>query len=309
MMAAEQKQGVNILLADDESFMREITMNALSVGGYREVRSVFRLSHLREVMGSANPDLLIINGEMSDGDAVEFVRQVRLFRIGRNPFIPVIMTSWHSEGAFVRRVVDGGVDVLVTKPFAAGQLFARIDFLVNGRPPFVATSTYIGPDRRKAKREGDFPQFEVPNTLRERIEGKAFDPEDAGARIAKAFTRIKRHRKRMQENDIGRLFAALSQATREDGASEERHDIVEALKETTRLYLAEMRSSGKAKRLANAFTALLKRVTSMNGGCSSDDCNHMAKLIAEMGIAVPSGSGAVFPGDTSDIFIQAGPAI
>jgi len=308
-MAAEKKQGVNILLADDESFMREITMNALSVGGYREVRSVFRLAQLREVMGSANPDLLIINGEMSDGDAVDFVRQVRLFQIGRNPFIPVIMTSWHSEGAFVRRVVDCGVDVLVTKPFAAGQLFARIDFLANGRPHFVATSTYIGPDRRKAKREGDFPQFEVPNTLRERIEGKASDAEDAGVRIARAFTRIKQHRKRMQENDIGRLFAALSQATREGGASEERHDIVEALKETTRLYLAEMRSSGKAKRLANAFTALLKRVTSMNGGCSPEDCNHMAKLIAEMGIAVPTGSGAVFVGDTSDIFIQAGPAI
>ncbi len=308
MMAAEQKQGVNILVADDESFMREITMNALSAGGYREVRSVFRLAQLREVMGSANPDLLIINGEMSDGDAVDFVRQVRLFRIGRNPFIPVIMTSWNSEGAFVRRVVDGGIDVLVTKPFAAGQLFARIEFLAYGRPPFVATSTYIGPDRRKTKREDGFTQFDVPNTLRERIEGKVFDTEDAGARIARAFTQIKRHRKRMQENDIGRLFAALSQAMHGDGASEERQDIAEALKETTRLYLAEMRSSGKAKRLAKAFATLLKRVMSMDGGCSPEDCSHMATLIAEMGIAIPSGPDAASIGDTNDIFIEAGPA-
>lgn len=77
---------------------------------------------------------------MGEGDPVDLVRQVRLYRLGRNPFVPVIMTSWHSDGEFVQRVVDGGVDVLVTKPFAAGQLFARINFLVNARPPFVAAA-------------------------------------------------------------------------------------------------------------------------------------------------------------------------
>ena len=209
MKRIERTQDVKILLVDDESLMREIIINALTAGGYREIRSVFRLEQLKSAMESINPDLVIINGEMSHGDPVELVRQTRLFRIGRNPFVPVIMTSWNSEGAFVQRVADGGIDVLMMKPFAAGQLLARIDFLVNQRPHFVATATYVGPDRRKAKRGGDRHRFDAPNTLRDRIQGKAANPAEIDALITGVFSKIKRHRKQMQESDIRRLFAAF----------------------------------------------------------------------------------------------------
>ena len=150
MKPTTPKSNVKIVVADDEAFMREIVVNALTSGGYREIRSVAKLGLLQEVVDSLYPDLLILNGDMTDGDSVDFVRRLRLFRIGRNPFVPIIMTAWNAEQAFVRKVVDSGADVLVAKPFAAGQLFARIDFLTTARPPFVVTSSYIGPDRRKS---------------------------------------------------------------------------------------------------------------------------------------------------------------
>ena len=42
----------------------------------------------------------------------------------------------------------------------------------SGRAPFVVTSDYVGPDRRKQKRGSPkIPMFEVPNSLREKVAG------------------------------------------------------------------------------------------------------------------------------------------
>lgn len=308
MNTAGRMRDVKIVVVDDESLMRQIVMNALSAGGYREVRTVFKLAQFRETLEAINPDLLITNGEMADGDAVDLVRQIRIGRIGRNPFLPVIMTSWHSEGEFVRRVADSGIDVLMTKPFAAGQLFARIDFLVNSRPAFVTTASYIGPDRRKARRDDKFPRFDVPNTLRERVEGQVLNPEDVAARISTSFAAIRRLRKQMQEADIGRCFAALSQAMRDECPIKDYRDIVESLVESTTLYVAEMPASGKAKEPAKALAALLHRLESTKSRCSVEDCNRMAGLLAEIGIEIPPEAGAAFAGDSGGIVIQAGVA-
>lgn len=304
MRAAEHKQNVNILVADDESMMREIVMNALSAGGYREIRPVFRLSQLAEVLESAYMDLLVINGEMPDGDAVDLVRKMRLFQIGRNPFVPVIMTTWHSEGRFVRRVVDGGVDVLVTKPFAAGQLFARIDFLINGRPPFVATANYIGPDRRKARRDGGAPLFDVPNTLRERINGQVFNSDELAARISKTFADMRGHRRRMQATEIGRLGAELSKATREDQARDDRLAAFDALKAVVAPYLAELPAEGKEKEPARALAGALKEIAGRAGDCTVADCDRLSGIIARIGVSAPAKPDAAFEDDGDDLLIQ-----
>ena len=309
MKSAAQKLGVKILLADDESFMREIIANALTAGGYREIRTVSKLAQLQEVLASNYPDLLIINGEIADGDAVEFVSQVRLFRVGRNPFVPVIMTSWNSDGPFVRRVVDGGVDVLMTKPFAAGQLFSRIDFLVSGRPPFVATATYVGPDRRKSNRIVEFPQFDVPNTLRERIDGKVLDPEDLGARISKSFSSMKRQRKLMQEAEIGRLFAVVSKAMRGNEPPEDIAGVIGAMADSAERYTQEFpASTAKAADSAKALVETLQRLASTENGLSMQGCARVSELMRDMGIEIPSDPAKPAGSGSDDIYIQSGSA-
>jgi response regulator RpfG family c-di-GMP phosphodiesterase len=305
MRAATQKQDVKVLVADDESFMREIIVNALSASGYREIRSVFRLAQLAEVIASNYPDLLIINGEMDDGDAVELVRKMRMFRLGRNPFVPVIMTSWHSDGEFVQRVVDGGIDVLVTKPFAAGQLFARINFLVNARPPFVATADYIGPDRRKSKRGSSKAQFEVPNSLQERLDGKVFDPEDLGARISKTFSAMRQQRKRMQEAAIGRLYSELTAAVEAEKPAEARASIVESLSRIASFYAEELPSSATNDSAARAFAAMLTKVAADEGDCAKADCERMFEHIGKMGIDISGEPDVMIGEDANDVFIQA----
>jgi DNA-binding response OmpR family regulator len=288
MQPSSQKANIKILLAEDEIFMREIIVNALSAGGYRDVRSVSTLALLRDILESHYPDLLIVNGELADGDVVNFVRQLRLFRIGRNPFVPIILTSWHSDGPFLRRVADSGADVMVTKPLAAGQLFARIDFLVKTRPPFVSTASYLGPDRRKSNRVDDFPRFDVPNTLQERIAGRVFDAGELGSRISKAFADMKAQRQSMQEKGIGGIFSAISKAAREQAPIEEICGDVEALTSAATQYAHEISaSSGERAGLAAALVKTLEEIASREHGFSVQDCDRVSGLIERLGIDIP----------------------
>jgi len=284
------KSNVKIVVADDEAFMREIVVNALTSGGYREIRSVAKLGLLQEVVDSLYPDLLILNGDMTDGDSVDFVRRLRLFRIGRNPFVPIIMTAWNAEQAFVRKVVDSGADVLVAKPFAAGQLFARIDFLTTARPPFVVTSSYIGPDRRKSARADEYPHFDVPNTLKERIGGREFQPEDLGARIAKMFPLLMQQRRQCHEQEIGSQYAVIAKATREGRPVKEISTVIAAAADAATRYAGEMAAAqGNAKaEQANALVKWLRNIAAAGNGLSGDDCASMEKMLDGLGIVVPA---------------------
>jgi CheY-like chemotaxis protein len=306
--SATHKSNVKIVVADDEAFMREIVVNTLTSGGYREIRSITKLGLLQEVVDSLYPDLMILNGDMADGDSVDFVRRMRLHRIGRNPFVPVIMTAWSAEQSFVRKVVDSGADVLVTKPFAAGQLYARIEFLATARPPFVVTSSYIGPDRRKSPRGDNFPRFDVPNTLKDRFDGRDFHPEDLGARIAKVFPGMMKQRLRCQEQDIGSQYAAIAKATRECRPVKEISSVITAIADLTARYAGEMmmvHGGGDADQ-ATALAKRLRAVAAAETGFSDEDCDAMEKMLDALGIMVPA---VAAPAAGSDDMGASAPAV
>jgi CheY-like chemotaxis protein len=293
--SATQKSNVKIVVADDEAFMREVVVNALGAGGYRDIRSATRLDSLQGVIDSIYPDLMILNGDMAEGDTVDFVQKMRMHCIGRNPFIPIILTAWHADRVFVRKVLDSGADVLVTKPFAAGQLFARIDFLTDARPPFVATASYIGPDRRKSPRGDAVPHFDVPNTLKERIDGRGFDPEDLDSRISKLFPAMMRQRLLCQEQEIGSQYAAIAKATRERRPVAEISSVISAIVASATRYAGEMKSAhgnGNAGH-AEALVKKLKAIAAAGKGFSGEDCEATERMLDALGIIVPRipGSG------------------
>ena len=173
--AENTKLDVKTLLVDRQAFMREVICNALALDNYRDVRALSSVEVLEEVLDGVFPDLLILDADMPDGDSVDLVRRVRLSKVGRNPFIPIILTSWHASKSLVRRAVDSGADAFVVKPFAASQLFSRIDMMITARKPFVVTADYLGPDRRETPRADGPRYFHPPNTLRNRVLGETVE--------------------------------------------------------------------------------------------------------------------------------------
>lgn len=285
-----QKSDARILLADDEHFMREIISNALTAGGYRDVLAVSNLDLVRETIASNCPDLLILNGEMEQGRAVAMIRKIRLFQQGRNPFVPIIMTSWHSDRNFIRDVVECGVDVLLAKPLAAGQLLSRIDFLTHSRPPFVATATYIGPDRRSRERDNGFPRFDVPNTLKDSVDGKVLDLKELRSRIAKSFAQVKHQRRCMQEQAIGRHFAVFMQQIRDSEPPADIAFVVESMTSLAVSYASDMSTmaSPGAAETAESLVTVLGQIGPKAEMVPETELDRISDILAELGIEIPS---------------------
>src|SRR3546814_3917356 len=64
---------------------------------------------------------------MPGGDACEVLHAVRHNKLGKNPFVPVILTSWRPQPDLVRRVVDSGADDFLVKPLSPGKLLQRVE--------------------------------------------------------------------------------------------------------------------------------------------------------------------------------------
>lgn len=140
---------------------------------FREIRSGFDIDDIRNILQSRAPDLLITDSHLPGGDVCPLIRDIRAHRIGTNPFMAVIVTTWKPSVELVHEVIDSGADDLIVQPTSRGQLGSRIEALTFNRKPFVVTANYIGPDRRKHARpeRQQAPMIEVPNTLKAKATG------------------------------------------------------------------------------------------------------------------------------------------
>ena len=208
-MEPTNRSNVSIILVDPESQLRQGLRNALLAEGFRGVRDFSRLDRAEEEIRLTSPDLLVIDAKMPEGDAAGMIRDIRNRKIGYNPFFSIIVTIWNPDPDEVRRIVDVGIDDLLIKPLAPAQLLERIKVQVENRKPFVVTSDYVGPDRRKQRTPtedevadgaagSEIPLIDVPNTLRSKALGKFIDPAALDAAIDSAVNdvneqRLKRH--------------------------------------------------------------------------------------------------------------------
>lgn len=162
---------IDILLIDPDRAVRSTIRNILVDNGFRNVTVGGGISDVLAKFQIAMPDLLISDIKLADGSLSSLIYKLRHHDVGSNPFLPVIATAWSPTSDDVRSVVQAGSDDIVAKPLSAGQLLQRIMMLIKARKPFVVTSAYIGPDRRKPGEDHDrggmhIEQVQVPNVLR-----------------------------------------------------------------------------------------------------------------------------------------------
>ncbi|MDR3514764.1 MAG: response regulator [Azospirillaceae bacterium] len=206
------RPSIDILFGDPQVAVRTLLRSALVDEGFRSIHDYAHLESIRTDLDVMAFDLVIVDAQMTsaDGtdDACTVLSDLRAGRLGRNPFVPVIMTSWPPPPELVKRVADSGADDLLVKPVAPGTVLDRIDALVHRRKPFVVTSDYIGPDRRQDHGRGStpVPLFTVPNTLEAKIKGQAIDPVALETMIARSRQEIDDQRVKRQAFQIAFLL-------------------------------------------------------------------------------------------------------
>lgn len=164
---------VDVLLCDPDHAYRATIADMLRGIEIKTITQVASLTEIQQRLATSMPDLLITETKLPDGDVCKFIHWLRHDGSGENPFLPIIALTAEPTSELVRKIVNSGSDDLLTKPMSATQLQERIVAMIQARKPFVVTSDYIGPTRRKvSNRESNVPLIEVPNILREKATGE-----------------------------------------------------------------------------------------------------------------------------------------
>ena len=130
--------GASIYIADDEKNIRDLITKFLESDGY----SVTAFETGDELMAEflKNPcELVILDIMMPGTDGLTICRQLRTITD-----VPIIMlTAKDSEYDYVRGITLGSDDYL-TKPFAMGELLARIRAMTRRRTEFAPSTLTFG---------------------------------------------------------------------------------------------------------------------------------------------------------------------
>ena len=109
-----------LLVVDDDAPVRRFLRAGLTSEGYRLVEAVNGAEALAHA-ATRSPDLVLLDLGLPDLDGFEVVRRLREWTQ-----VPVVVLSARGQEEDKIRALDAGADDYVTKPFAMGELLARV---------------------------------------------------------------------------------------------------------------------------------------------------------------------------------------
>ncbi|MDQ7825207.1 MAG: response regulator transcription factor [Candidatus Eremiobacteraeota bacterium] len=113
-------KGARILVVDDEPQIRKLLAVSLEAHGY-EVDMAATGGEAIQRAASFRPDLMIVDLGLPDMDGREVITRVREWSGA-----PIIVLTVRDQEKEKIGVLDSGADDYVTKPFATGELLARV---------------------------------------------------------------------------------------------------------------------------------------------------------------------------------------
>ncbi len=112
---------MKILLADDDSYLVDVTTYALMRRGHTVVSAFDGMQALQR-WSAEQPDLVLLDAATPRLDGLEVCRRIR-----QSSTVPVIITSARGEDPDLVRGYECGADDYIVKPFSVRQLLLRVD--------------------------------------------------------------------------------------------------------------------------------------------------------------------------------------
>jgi two-component system, OmpR family, KDP operon response regulator KdpE len=144
-----------VLVIEDEPEIRRFLRTSLASEGYRVVESPTGRRGATDAR-TQKPDLAIVDLGLPDFDGVQVIRAIREW----SP-MPILVLSARSHEKSKIEALDAGADDYVTKPFAVGELFARVRVALRravrgpaGSGPLALGAAAIDLEKRLASRDG-----------------------------------------------------------------------------------------------------------------------------------------------------------
>lgn len=296
---------VDVLLVDPDHDSRQSIRDILYDTGFRNLRLGRRLTELRDALVISMPDLLIAEIELPDGDFCELVHAIRHHEIGTNPFLPVIALTGNPNPDMVKKAIECGADALLAKPVSAAQVLEHVGILIRERKPFVVTSDYVGPDRRKeAKRKSNFPMLEVPNSLKVKASGQKEEMDAVQRAIDEAIADVNLRKLERHAAQIAFLVDKIVPDLEKGVVDEPVQQFLKRL-----LYVAEdslRRMVGtKYDHVAELCTSLIKVTTDIRAAGGSPESKDV-RLLSPLSQAIQAAFGTGTAAAARDVSVSIG---
>ena len=145
-----------ILLVEDNERLNNVNARVLALRGYRVVTAL-TVFEARKKLAQEEPDIILLDIELPDGDGIEFCREIRTQTAAH-----ILFLTAKTENEHIVRGLRFGGDDYITKPFHPKELLARIEAVMRRRamekqPPqtlskgpltldLIQTQAFIGED-------------------------------------------------------------------------------------------------------------------------------------------------------------------
>ena len=223
-------EDIKIVIADPNRQLRTSLKGVLGGQGFRGMTDASTVPALEEIVRTVNPDLILCDVHLEDGNVCAMIRKLRHNELGQNPFTSVILFIEEPSEEIVRMASEAGVDDLQVKPVVGQKVVDRIKYLIEKRKPFVVTTDYVGPDRRKNVRPGtqEIPLIEVPNTLASKATG-TFSARDLQKNIQDTLWQVNAQKIERHVFQVGYLVDRIVPAYKKNALNAESISMVKRL--------------------------------------------------------------------------------
>lgn len=142
-------QGINILVVDDNIYMRRVTRMMLTNLGAKSVIEASDGLAALEAIRTADPDIMLLDWDMPVLNGIEVLRIVRSPGVFPRPNLPTIMLTNRAERAQVTEAMRAGVHEFLLKPTSPQALRDRLTSIVVNPRPMVKIGKYYVPRPRR----------------------------------------------------------------------------------------------------------------------------------------------------------------
>ena len=151
-------QGLNILIVDDNAYMRRLTRTMLTNLGAKSVLEAADGLAALEAIRTCDPDVMLLDWDMPVLNGIEVLRIVRSPGVFPRPNLPVIMLTTRAQRANVHEALRAGANEFLLKPTSPKALCDRLTSIVFKPRPMVKLGTCYVPQPRRMSAPRDLAQ-------------------------------------------------------------------------------------------------------------------------------------------------------
>ncbi len=144
-------QGLELLIADGNAYMRRLTRSMLINLGAKSVMEADDGLAALELIRTCDPDVVLLDWDMPVLNGMEVMRIVRSPGVFPRPNIPIIMLTGRAHQSAVNAALRAGVHEFLIKPTSPKALRDRLTSIVTKPRPMMKLGELYVPKPRRAK--------------------------------------------------------------------------------------------------------------------------------------------------------------